>query len=123
MKNGINNISLKFMLIAFFAIAFNFSTGAVSSAFESSNQNSENTSGQLFDNTSSNNDDMWGSSKSTAFDNSTTPANAGTKMNAPGDPGEPGATCVPVPVGTMVLLGMAFLYGLVVLYKSKKVKN
>jgi hypothetical protein len=58
---------------------------------------------------------MWGSIESTLFNNSNTPAKAGTRMNAPAMPDEPGATCVPVPVGTMVLLGMAFIYGLVVL--------
>ena len=125
MKNIISKISSKFMLTILLAVAFSFSTMAAGSLLDSNDQNAgTNSSGQLFDNSSSNSS-MWGSSESTLFNNSTTPAKAGTRMNAPAMPDEPGATCVPVPVGTMVLLGMAFLYGLVVLYRTKReqVKN
>ncbi len=123
MKNKIYKISSKFMLTVLVTITFNFSTMAASSLSENNNQNSGNyNSGQLFDNSSSNND-MWGSSKSTAFENTTTPANAGgTRMNAPGDPVEPGESCVPVPDGTIVLLGFVFICGLVMMYRTKREK-
>ena len=125
MKNIISKISPKFMITVLLAVIFSFSTMAAGSLLDGNNQNAgTNSSGQLFDN-SSPNSNMWGSSESTLFNNSGTPAKAGTRMNAPGLPTEPGETCVPVPVGTMVMLGMAFLYGLVVLYRTRReqVKN
>ena len=119
MKNEINNVSLKFMFIALFAIAFNFSTMAGNSLFESNSQNKGNTnSGQLFDNSASDSK-MWGSSESTMF-NST--ANSGSRQLGPVLPDEPGDTCVPVPDGILVILSLAFLYSLVVLYLSKRKK-
>jgi hypothetical protein len=103
------------MLTVLLAVAFSFSSMAAGSLLVGNNQNATtSSSAHPFDKPSPKSS-MWGSSESTLFNNSNTPAKAGTRMNAPAMPDEPGATCVPVPVGTMVLLGMAFIYGLVVL--------
>ena len=121
MKNIISKNSLKFMLAALITMTFNYSVMATGSLLESNNQNtSNNSSGQLFDNSSSNSD-MWGSSKSTMFNESSSETKLWeSRQNAPALPDEPGATCVPVPDGTLIILIMAFLYGLVVLFLSKR---
>jgi len=110
------------MLAALITMTFNFSAMATGSLLESNNQNTgNNSSGQLFDNSSSNSD-MWGSSKSTMFDESSSETKLWeSRQNAPALPDEPGATCVPVPDGFWLLLGIALIYGLrIVLYKRKE---
>lgn len=109
------------MLAALITMTFNFSTMAVGSLVESNNQNTgKNSSGQLFDNSSSNSD-MWGSSKSTMFDESSSETKLWeTRSNAPALPDEPGATCVPVPDGFLLMLGIALVYGIVIVFRRKE---
>ncbi len=109
------------MLAALITMTFNFSTMAVGSLVESNNQNTgKNSSGQLFDNSSSNSD-MWGSSKSTMFDESSSETKLWeSRQNAPALPDEPGATCVPVPDGLWLMLGIALVYGIVVVFRRKE---
>ncbi len=115
MKNEINNVSLKFMFIALFAIAFNFNTMAGNSLFESNSQNKGNTnSGQLFDNSASDSK-MWGSSESTMFNNT---ANSGSRQLGPVLPDEPGDTCVPVPDGIWLLIGFVLMYSLRIVFSG-----
>lgn len=117
MNISIKKLSLKLIVISL-GLIFNITYSFAQTPFESDSRFNNNQS-QTTDNSS--NSSIWGENESTFFNNSDQ-AGSGTRANAPALPDEPGASCVPVPSGTLVLLGMAFIYSLVVLYKSKKEK-
>ncbi len=114
MKNNRKSFFLKYIFTVLIVVACIQNAGSTNSTIYESN----NSSGQPF-NSSSSDEKMWGNSESTMFNNTD---NSGSRQSAPPTTPlyEPGATCVPVPEGTLIILIMSFLYGLVVLYLSKR---
>ncbi len=109
-------LNLKYMKYAFLiVIAFIMNIkGAVGQALLETDNRSKNAYGEIYDDSQK---EMWGESNN----NNSSPY-SGSGSARPFTPDDPGATCVPVPEGTYLLLGFGLVYGILMLYKRKREK-
>ena len=117
MKKTVKNKAMHYMLLLIMASAISVQGIFAQMSFEQSNQQQNNNSEQVFGNQQQNT--LWGENEVNAFGSEANQM-SGTRSNAPALPDEPGASCVPVPDGFWLMLGIALVYGIVVVSRRKE---